>query len=70
MIFLIVVSDTAPIIFLFKLEQLTILKDLYSIIYIPDEVWNELIYSVLNKEKELPFDIKFEIEAKEKGWLR
>ena len=37
-----VVSNTTPIISLLKIDKLTILKGLYTEIYIPQEVFNEL----------------------------
>lgn len=66
---MIVISNTAPIIYLAKIGKLSILRDLYSIIYIPSEVWNELMSPVFLKKKKISTDIKFEIEAKEAGWL-
>lgn len=67
LILLIVISDTSPIIYLAKIEKLSILKDLYSTIYIPSEVWKELIYPISQNKKNIPADIKFEIDAKESG---
>ncbi len=66
---MIVISDTTPIIYLAKIEKLSILKDLYSEIYIPSAVWKELIYPVSQNKIDIPADIKFEIDAKESGWL-
>lgn len=66
---MIVISDTSPIIYLAKIEKLSILKDLYTRIYIPSEVWKELIYPISQNNKIIPTDIKFEIDAKESGWL-
>lgn len=37
-----VVSNTTPIISLLKIERLSILQELYSVIHIPKEVYNEL----------------------------
>lgn len=37
-----VVSNTTPIISLLKIDKLSILKDLYTEIYVPKEVYNEL----------------------------
>lgn len=69
LIILIVISDTSPIIYLAKIEKLSILKDLYTKIYIPSEVWKELIYPISQNKTNIPTDIKFEIDAKEFGWL-
>jgi len=69
LIILIVISDTSPIIYLAKIEKLSILKDLYTRIYIPSEVWKELIYPISQNKINIPTDIKFEIDAKESGWL-
>lgn len=66
---MIVISDSAPITYLAKIGSLSILKNLYSTIFIPSEVWNELMSPILLKNRDIPSDIKFEIEAKEAGWL-
>ncbi len=66
---MIVISDTSPIIYLAKIEKLSILKDLYTRIYIPSEVWKDLIYPISQNKINIPTDIKFEIDAKESGWL-
>jgi len=66
---MIVVSDTAPLIFFGKINKLSIFKELYSVIYIPTEVWDELIYPITSNQKNIPVDIKLEIEARESGWL-
>jgi predicted nucleic acid-binding protein len=65
----IIVSNTSPMIYLATVGKLTLLKELYSKIYIPTEVWNELIRPITLKEAKLPPDIKYEVEAKEAGWL-
>ncbi len=66
---MLVISDTSPIIFFAKIRKLTLLKDLYSKIYIPNVVWEELIYPLSKPDEEIPSDIKHEIKAKEEGWL-
>ncbi len=66
---MIVVSDTAPLIFLGKINRFDILQELYSVIYIPTEVWDELVYPITQKKDDIPKDIKLEIEAREQGWL-
>ncbi|TFG22384.1 MAG: hypothetical protein EU529_10630 [Promethearchaeota archaeon] len=66
---MLVISDTSPIIFFAKIEKLTLLKDLYSKIFIPNAVWEELIYPLSKSDAEIPSDIKYEIKAKEEGWL-
>ena len=66
---LIIVSNTSPIIYLASVGKLTLLKELYSEIFIPNEVWNELISPTIGKVKKLPPDLKYEIEAQEAGWL-
>lgn len=40
---MVIVSDTTPIITLLKINQLELLRDLFGVIYIPDDVYNELI---------------------------
>ena len=66
---MIVISNTSPIIYFASVGRLSLIKDLYSIIYIPTEVWNELMSPILLGKEGLPIDIKFEIEAKETGWI-
>jgi len=66
---MIVISDTAPIIFFGKINKLHLLKDLYSTIYLPIEVWEELIYPVTQHLPNIPEDIRLELDAKEEGWL-
>lgn len=66
---MIVVSDTAPLIFFGKINKFNIFKELYSEIYIPTEVWDELIYPITSNQDNIPIDVKLEIEAKESGWL-
>jgi len=66
---LIIVSNTSPIIYLATIGKLALLKELYQQIFIPVEVWNELMSPLILKHKKLPPDIKYEIEAKEAGWL-
>ena len=66
---MIVISDTSPIIFFAKIGLLTLLNDLYLNIYVPNAVWEELINPLSKPKGEIPPDIKYEIEAKEKGWL-
>ena len=66
---MIIVSNTSPIIYLASVGRLTLLKELYTKIYIPSEVWNELINPWILREERIPPDIKYEIEAKESGWL-
>ncbi len=66
---MIVISDTAPIIFFGKINKLRLLKDLYHTIYIPTEVWEELIYPLTQHHLNIPEDISLELEAKAKGWL-
>ena len=65
---MIVVSNTAPIIYLASIEKLSVLKELYNKVYIPSEVWNELIRPLTLKQ-EVPPDIPSEIKAREEGWL-
>lgn len=56
-----VVSNTTPIISLLKINKLEILKELYSEVYIPQEVFNEI---EAGKDKEFYADLsKFE-------WIR
>ena len=66
---MIVISDIAPIIIFAKINKLSILKDLYSIILIPIAVWEELIEPLSKPKKDIPSDIKYELKAKEEGWL-
>ncbi len=66
---MIVISDTAPIIIFGKLSRLDLLKELYNEIYIPLEVWNELIYPITQKYEIFPKDLEYELEAKKSGWL-
>jgi len=66
---MIVISDTAPIISLGKINKLSLLKDLYHTIYIPTEVWEELIYPLTQYHHNIPEDIKLELDAKAEGWL-
>jgi len=66
---MIVISDTAPIIFFAKVQKLSILKELYSSIFIPNAVWEELIEPLSKPKKDIPSDIKYELKAKEEGWL-
>ena len=66
---MIVISDTAPIIFFAKIKKLSILKKLYSNIFIPKTVWEELIEPLSKQKKDIPSDIKYELKAKEEGWL-
>lgn len=66
---MIVISDTAPIIIFGRLSKLFLLKELYNEVYIPLEVWNELIYPLTQKVEILPKDLEYELEAKKSGWL-
>ena len=66
---MIVISDTLPIIFFAKIKKLTLLKDLYSKIYIPTQVWEEITFPLSQSNKGSSIDLKYEIEAKEEGWL-
>jgi uncharacterized protein len=66
---MIVISDTAPIIFFGKINKLRLLKDLYSVIYLPTEVWEELIYPISQNLASIPEDIRLELDAKAEGWL-
>ena len=67
---MIVVSDTAPLIFFGKVNKLDLLRDLYHTIYLPNEVWDELVYPLTQKYNDIPVDIELEIKAKNSGWLR
>jgi predicted nucleic acid-binding protein len=64
---MIVISDTAPIIFFGKINKLRLLKDLYSVIYLPTEVWEELIYPISQNLASIPEDIRLELDAKAEG---
>lgn len=66
---MIVISDTAPIIIFGKISRLFLLKELYTKVYIPLEVWNELIYPLSQNYEKIPKDLKYELEAKKSGWL-
>lgn len=66
---MIVISDTAPIIFFGKVNKLSLLKDLYHTIYVPIEVWEELIYPLTQNVSDVPKDISLELEAKAAGWI-
>lgn len=66
---MIVISDTSPIIFFAKLSKLTLLKDLYSTIFIPFAVWEELILPLSKPNGEVPSDIENEMKAKDEWWL-
>ena len=66
---MIVISDTAPIIFFGKINKLSLLKDLYYTIYLPTEVWEELIYPLTQYHQNIPEDIRLELEARAAGWL-
>ncbi|MBD3229211.1 MAG: hypothetical protein GF329_13595 [Candidatus Lokiarchaeota archaeon] len=66
---MIVISDTSPIIYFAKIGQLQILKDLYSKIYVPDAVWEELVYPLSRHYNKIPKDIKYALRAKEEGWI-
>jgi hypothetical protein len=66
---MIVISDTTPIIYFGKIGKLRFLKKLYSIIYIPEAVWEELIEPHSKTDKIVTTDIKYEIKAKEAGWF-
>jgi len=66
---MIVISDTSPLVFFAKIEKLTLLRDLYSSIIIPFAVWEELIYPLSKPNEKIPSDIKYEVKAKDEGWL-
>ncbi|MEJ2249313.1 MAG: hypothetical protein P8Y97_06590 [Candidatus Lokiarchaeota archaeon] len=66
---MIVISDTAPIISFGKAHKLYLLKDLYQTIYLPIEVWEELIFPLVRNKNDLPEDINIELKAKEEGWI-
>jgi len=66
---MIVISDTSPIIFFTKIGNLTLLKDLYLKNFVPNAVWEELIHPLSKPDGKVPPDIKYEIKAKEEGWL-
>ncbi|MEJ2251664.1 MAG: hypothetical protein P8Y97_18655 [Candidatus Lokiarchaeota archaeon] len=66
---MIVISDTAPIISFGKAHKLYLLKDLYQTIYLPIEVWEELIFPLVRNKNDLPEDINVELKAKEEGWI-
>ena len=51
---MIVISDTTPIISLMKTNRLNLLKEMFSIVYIPNAVYKELIENQnYSKEAEL-----------------
>ncbi len=66
---MIVISDTSPLIFFAKIEKLFLLKELYSTVFIHNAVWEELIHPFSKLDEEIPQDIKYELNAKEEGWL-
>ncbi|HEY0089977.1 MAG TPA: hypothetical protein VGB37_14095 [Candidatus Lokiarchaeia archaeon] len=66
---MIVISNTSPIIFFAKIKKLTLIKNLYSKIYILTQVWEEITFPLSQSNKGNPIDLKYEIEAKEEGWL-
>jgi len=66
---MIVISDTAPIISFGKINKLSLLKELYHTVYLPTEVWEELIYPLTQNHSNIPEDIRLELDAKAAGWL-
>ena len=57
---MIVISDTTPIISLMKTNRLNLLKKMFSIVYIPNAVYMELIENKnYSKEAELIKDCDF-----------
>ena len=57
---MIVISDTTPIISLMKTNRLNLLKEMFSIVYIPNAVYKELIENKnYSKEAELIKDCDF-----------
>ncbi len=55
---MIVISNTSPIFYFASVEKLSLLKDLYSKIYIPIAVWEEI-----------PSNLRNEISDKKTEWL-
>ena len=55
---MIVISNTSPILYFGLAGKLTILKDLYSKIYIPNAVWEEI-----------PLNLRININDKKTDWL-
>ncbi len=66
---LIVISNTSPLIYFGIIGKLSILKRLYSQIYIPTEVWNELIHPILKTDNGIPKGVNLGLVAKKAGWL-
>jgi predicted nucleic acid-binding protein len=63
----IVVSNSSPLIYLAKLNRLTLLRSLFSDVSIPSEVYNE----VVRKGKQHGFlEVKCVERAIEEGWMK
>lgn len=55
---MLVISDTSPIIFFAKIEKLELLKELYSKIYLPTVVWEELMHPMMSQKENISIDIQ------------
>ena len=66
---MIVISDTSPIIYFSKIDKMNILRNLYSILYIPNAVWEELIYPDANKNEIFFKEIEQISKARKENWL-
>lgn len=66
---MIVVSNSTPLIHIGKANKLHFLKTLYRQVYIPGEVWRDLMKPIEDGWAEIPQDVSRIQEAKEQGWL-
>lgn len=66
---MIVVSNSTPLIHLGKASKLYFLRELYQQIYIPQEVWQDLMKPLEEGWADIPVDVPKIREAQEQGWL-
>ena len=66
---MLVVSNSTPLIYLGKESKLYFLKELYDKVYIPLEVWKDLMKPIDERWAKIPSDVPKIKEAKEQGWL-
>ncbi|MCP8320773.1 MAG: hypothetical protein H3Z52_07515 [archaeon] len=64
-----VVSNTTPLIYLAKIDRLSILKDTYKEVYVTSAVWADIVQPLL-KARPIPEDLPMIMTARREGWLK
>jgi len=63
------VSNTTPLIYLAKIDRLSILKDTYKEVYVTSAVWADIVQPLL-KARPIPEDLPMIMTARREGWLK